>query len=137
MIQTISGLKPRPTTQNHPILPKNNTCLICTNTYSPKQAEHTHNKVQSKFPKTVDMNMRQLNTLSFSNCKPLAYQPVLLHMLIRTNIKIRLTANNYNYLSHNLFHLLNILIHTLKYITFIGCNRFHFASHLHVCLIYI
>ena len=95
LIQTISGLKPRPTTQNHPILPKNNTCLICTNTYSPKQAEHTHNKVQSKFPKTVDMNMRQLNTLSFSNCKPLAYQPVLLHMLIRTNIKIRLTANNY------------------------------------------
>jgi hypothetical protein len=46
----------------------------------------------------------------------LTYQPVLPYRLIITNIKIRIIANNYNYLSHILFHLLNILIHTLKYI---------------------
>ena len=46
----------------------------------------------------------------------LAYQPVLSCRLIRINIKIRLIANNYNYLPQTLFHLLNIL--TLKY-TFI------------------
>jgi hypothetical protein len=36
--------------------------------------------------------------------------------IIRTNIKIRFITNNYNYLSHVPFHLLNILILTLKYI---------------------
>jgi len=46
----------------------------------------------------------------------LAYQPVLPHGLIRITIKIRLIANNYNYLSHFLFHLLNIQTHTLRYI---------------------
>ena len=38
------------------------------------------------------------------------------HELIKINIKIELTANFYNYLSHALFHLLNTLAHTLKYI---------------------
>ena len=36
----------------------------------------------------------------------LAYQPVH-QILIRINIKIRLIANNYNYLSHAFFHILN------------------------------
>ena len=44
----------------------------------------------------------------------LAYQPVLLHELIKINVNIKIMANNY--LSHTLFHLLNILTHTLKYI---------------------
>ena len=44
----------------------------------------------------------------------LASQPVLLHGLIRINIKISLIADNYNYLSHTLFYLLNILTHALK-----------------------
>jgi hypothetical protein len=36
------------------------------------------------------------------------------HRLIRINVKIKFIVNNYNYnyLSHVLFHLLNILIHT-------------------------
>jgi hypothetical protein len=46
----------------------------------------------------------------------LAYQLVLSHKLIIINVKIRLKANNYNYLFHTLFHILNILTHTLKYI---------------------
>ena len=46
----------------------------------------------------------------------LAYQPTLAHGLIRSNIKIRFIDKNYNYLSHPLFRLLNILMHTLKYI---------------------
>ena len=45
----------------------------------------------------------------------LAYQPVLLHRLIRVNIEIRLIANNYNYLFYVFFHLLNILTNILKY----------------------
>ena len=36
----------------------------------------------------------------------LAYQPVLLHRLIRINIKIKFIANNYNYPSHAFFHSL-------------------------------
>jgi len=50
------------------------------------------------------------------NYVTLAYQPVLPHGPIRINIKIRIIANNYDYLPHTLFHLLNILTHTLKYI---------------------
>jgi len=58
-------------------------------------------------------------------------------------------ANNYNYLSHTLFHQLNILtqyskIHIYHYlivIIVIGLVSkiffFHFASHLHMCLICI
>ena len=46
----------------------------------------------------------------------LAYQLVLLHGLIRVSLKIKHTTNNYNYLSHALFHLLNILKFTIKYI---------------------
>jgi hypothetical protein len=46
----------------------------------------------------------------------LAYQPVLPHGLIRININLKFIANNYNYLSHVLFHLLSILTHTVKYI---------------------
>ena len=51
-----------------------------------------------------------------SNLSTLAYQPAVPHKLIRINIKINLIANNYNYLSHTLFHLLKILTRTLKYI---------------------
>ena len=47
----------------------------------------------------------------------LAYQPMLPHGLIKINIKIRFIANNYNYLSYTLFHLLNIILtHIIKYI---------------------
>ena len=46
----------------------------------------------------------------------LAYQLVLLHGLIKINVNIKIIANNYNYLSHTLFHLLNVLTHTPKYI---------------------
>ena len=42
---------------------------------------------------------------------PPAYQSVLPHGLIKIN-----DVNNYNYVSHALFHQLNILTHTLKYI---------------------
>jgi len=53
-----------------------------------------------------------LDTLiSHVNLTLLAYQPVLPHGLIRINIRIRFIAKNYNYLSHSLFHLLNILTH--------------------------
>ena len=45
-----------------------------------------------------------------------AYQPVLPQKLIEINIKIKFIANNYNYLSHALFHQLSILTHDLKYI---------------------
>jgi hypothetical protein len=82
-----------------------------------------------------------------------SYQPVLPHGLIRTNIKTRLITNNYNYLSHALFHLLNSLtyntikIHTYHYlvvICLVSNNIFHFVSHLHryvfnwtICLSYV
>jgi len=46
----------------------------------------------------------------------LAYQLVLLHGLVKINVNIKIIANNYNYLSHTVFHLLNVLTHTLKYI---------------------
>ena len=46
----------------------------------------------------------------------LVYQPVLPDGLIRTNIEIRLIVNKYNYISHTIFHLLNTLTYTLKYI---------------------
>jgi hypothetical protein len=71
----------------------------------------------------------------------LAYQLVLPHGLIRINIKIRFIANNYNYPSHALFHLLNILtyntlkMHTHHYVVVIylvSNNIFHFISHLHL-----
>ena len=62
---------------------------------------------------------------------------VLLHELIRINIKLSLIANNYNYPSHTLFQLLNILRHTNTYLPLFSCNILHFASHLHVYLIYI
>jgi hypothetical protein len=76
----------------------------------------------------------------------LAYQPVLPRRLIRINMEIRLIDNNYNYLSHALFHLLNILtyntlkIHTHHYlvvICLVSNNIFHFVLHLHMYLIYI
>ena len=54
-----------------------------------------------------------------SNIDELAYQSVLLHGLIIIIIKIKFNANNYNYLSHTLFDLLNILTHTLNYISII------------------
>jgi len=46
----------------------------------------------------------QCSALSFLS---LAYQLVLRHRLIKNNIKTKLIANNYNYLSHVFFHLLN------------------------------
>ena len=59
-----------------------------------------------------------LDTLiSHVNLTQLAYQLVLPHGLIRINIRIIFIAKNYNYLSHPLFHLLNILTHTQKCIT--------------------
>ena len=43
----------------------------------------------------------------------LAYQTVLPHGLIKI---YKNKVNNYNYVSHALFHQLNTLTHTLKYI---------------------
>ena len=71
-------------------------------------------------------------------CGTLAYQLMLPHRLIKINIKIRLIANNYNYIFYALFHLLNILKHTLNtYLSLSNCNRFQFVSQLHLCFIYI
>ena len=44
----------------------------------------------------------------------LAYQPVLPHGPIRINIKIKHITNNYNFISHALFHLWIILTRTLE-----------------------
>jgi hypothetical protein len=59
--------------------------------------------------------IHEINLLSLIN-PSLVYPPVLPHGLIRINIKIKLITNNYNYLPHALFHLLDIITHTLKYI---------------------
>jgi len=61
------------------------------------------------------MNVKILRCTYFS-FPLLVYQPVLPHGLIKINMKIRLIANNYNYLSYTLIYLLNILTHGLKYL---------------------
>ena len=67
----------------------------------------------------------------------IAYQPILLHRLIRINIKIRLITNNYNYLSHVLFHLLNsntyYKIHIYDYLVSI----YFILHHTSICVWYI
>ena len=62
-----------------------------------------------------DFSSMGLAPLTFK-LERLDYQHVLLHGLIRVSLKIKHTTNNYNYLSHTLFHLLNIITFTIKYI---------------------
>ena len=66
----------------------------------------------------------------------LAYQPVH-QILIRINIKIRLIANNYNYLSHAFFHILNsntyYKIHIYYYLVAIDV----ILHHTSLCVCYI
>ena len=67
----------------------------------------------------------------------LAYQPVFLHKLIRINIKIKFIDNNYSYLSHVLFHLLNILTYTQIYIYHYLVAINFILHHTSMCIWYI
>ena len=66
-----------------------------------------------------------------------AYQPVFLHELIRINIKIKFIDNNYSYLSHVLFHLLNILTYTQIYIYHYLVAINFILHHTSMCIWYI